>query len=245
MSGREIDDVLLFRDDISPFLVHLTKNTENSAKTNLENILNSKELVYENNKISDARFGHPFKSINEFGLEYFSAVCFTETPINEIHNLLEISGRAVDLQPYGLVFLKNNLQEKGVSPVFYLNNMLDDKNDLVLALCSLINSNPLEAKQILPYISVFGQHLKPNGATHTPGTINFMWEREWRYASISNKFQFDLTDVFIGLCPDDEINHFETLFPDLMFIDPRRNRKWYAGKLIAARKRSDLKNSVV
>jgi hypothetical protein len=51
--------------------------------------------------------------------------------------------------------------------------------------------------------------------------------------------------VFVGLCPHDEIPFFDSLFPPVGFIDPTRNMKWYATKLIAARQRLDLKYWVV
>ncbi len=53
------------------------------------------------------------------------------------------------------------------------------------------------------------------------------------------------TDVFIGLCPDAEIARFEQALPGIGFIDPTRNMKWYATKLIQARQRCDIKVSVV
>lgn len=51
--------------------------------------------------------------------------------------------------------------------------------------------------------------------------------------------------LWAGLCPDDEISDFEELFPEVGFVDPRRNMKWDAKKLIEARQRLDLKFSVV
>jgi hypothetical protein len=49
----------------------------------------------------------------------------------------------------------------------------------------------------------------------------------------------------MGLCPHDEIRKFERLWAPIEFIDPTRNMKWYAEKLIRARQRLDLKYSVV
>jgi hypothetical protein len=248
MDERDIEKILWFREDISPFLVHLTKETgvDNNAKTNLESILNTKELRYNNNNVSDARFGHDYESLTpNIEKDYFSAVCFTETPLNEIHSMLDIRGRNTNLQPYGLVFLKKKLQEKGVSPVIYINNFNTNKLGLVTALCHLITTNPVAAKQILPYISVFGKKFLPVKDTDQYEGIDFTWEREWRYSSANYCFKFENGDIFIGLCRHKEISYFEQQFPDLLFIDPRRNRKWYAEKLVEARQRADLKNSVV
>lgn len=257
---RDIKSILFFRNDISPFLVHLTRtiDAEHDAKTNLHSILTAKELRYGNNHFSDARFGYDVSELtSEIERRYFSAVSFTETPLNEIHNLLEIMNRKVDLQPYGIVFRKDYLKYKGVSPVIYLNNISDDKNALVQVLCGLIASNPTEAEKILPYISVFGKTLMPVGGTPPNREIDFTWEREWRYASNEFLFRFEPADIFIGLCPHKDIEYFEREFGDefgllqddifhkLQFIDPRRNTKWYAEKLISARHRSDIDYSVV
>jgi len=245
MSNRDVDKVLLFRGDISPFLVHLTRDTDNDARTNLENILNTQQLEYKNNSFSDARFGYPQERIETVGHRFFSAVSFTETPINEIHNLLEIANRQVELRPYGLVFLKDKLKIKGVSPVLYLNNFNADKITLVKALCSLIDTAPDRAEQILPYISVFGKKLLPIKGTRVHDDIDFTWEREWRFSSRTHSFDFNYDDVFVGLCPHNEIDDFEASFPPLLFIDPIRNMKWYAEKLVDARQKSNLKYSVV
>jgi hypothetical protein len=52
-------------------------------------------------------------------------------------------------------------------------------------------------------------------------------------------------DIFVGICPHEEIERFEKMFKKINFIDPRRNMKWYATQLINARCRLDLKFSVV
>ena len=243
---RDVSKVLLFRNDLSPFLVHLTRNINNrhTDRNNLRSILGERTLKCGTSTISDARFGvlpgqvEPNKSC-------FCAISFTETPLGEVHNLLEIEGRSVNLSPYGLVFLKDKLKKKGVSPVVYINNMKGDKDEMIRALCSLIESNTPAAKKILPYIAVFGKKLDPMGGTPQSGSIDFIWEREWRYASRNNELRFREGDVFIGLCPDDEIDYFKEQFPWLDFIDPRRNMKWYSEKLVDARHRSRLKYSVV
>jgi abortive phage resistance protein AbiGi (putative antitoxin) len=179
-------------------------------------------------------------------LRYFGAVCLTETPISEIHCLLEISSRTVDLQPYGLVFLKDQLIKKGMSPVIYINNEQADRDHVVQALCKLIDSDPDAAAEILPLVSVFGHKIHPPRARkRSPGLVDFRWEREWRYPHVRGALRFDENDVFIGLCPHDEIADFEAQFHPVEFIDPCRNMKWYAEKLIAARQRLDLKHSVV
>lgn len=224
---RDISKVLELRNDLSSFLVHLTRDTDKgSAKDNLISILKTRTILYGDEPFSDARFGYPVDKVGRKRF-YFSAISFTETPLGEVHNLLEISGRRKQLQPYGLVFLKGTLKEKGVSPVFYINNLTGDKDGLVEALCRLIRGHQIEAAQILPYIAVFGRKLNPKGGTPQTGKVDFTWEREWRYASKDECFKFEKNDVFVGLCPHDEISAFEKTIRWLRFIDPVRNMKWY------------------
>jgi len=250
MDSRDIEKVLLFRNDISPFLSHLTKNIseEKSALVNLENIIFTKELHYGINNVSDAKFGIPMdERTPEMDGKFFSAVCFTETPLNEIHSFLDISKSQVNLQPYGLVFIKNKLMKKKVSPVIYINNSDTKRIKLIEELCTMIENNPDQAINILPYISIFGNKLLPvagTGGRHE--SIDFKWEREWRYASNNYSFSFDNSDIFMGMCKHKDIDYFETLTGnEILFFDPRRNIKWYAEKLVKARKDKKIQNSVV
>ncbi len=260
---RDIQDVLNFREDLSPFIVHLTKrgyfNSEikfQTAKSALENIIKSKQLIcakypkvnslFKNN-MSVACYGMNTSRMDEDEMrELFSSVSFTETPLNEVHSLLNINNHSVNLEPYGLVFLRKELEAKGVSPVLYLNNILGDKDTMVRTLCDLKDTNLAVATKLLPMISIFGKKLTPAPSTpHVDGEkyrdIDFLWEREWRYPYSEGPLRFNREDIFIGLCPDDEIRDFEKLAEDselkkLKFVDPRRNMKYYANKLIDSRK---------
>jgi hypothetical protein len=251
---RDINDILNFRTDISPFLVHLTKpkprpfpHRDRPAHYILEKILEERSLVAGQTSVSDARFGMYTADLNDDERrELFGAICFTETPISEIHNLLEIEGRAVDLSPYGLVFLKEQLQSRGVSPVLYFNNFAGDKDPIFQALCGLVETDRDAALEVLPLMSVFGERVRAPGAQQVPpGIVDFRWEREWRRPSARGPLEFDEEDIFIGLCAHKHIDRFEAVLPEIGFIDPRRNMKWYATKLIKARQRCDLKVSVV
>lgn len=246
---RSIEDILYFRSDISPFLVHLTRsiNSQINAQEVLEKIVQEKRLVAGNSPVSDARFGiKQHKLDDEKKKRFFGAVCLTETPLNEIHCLLDISYRQINLDSYGLVFLKEKLRQKGVSPVLYFNNEQDDKDKVFEALCSLIDTHPNEAAKFLPLVAVFGQKVKSPSAIFKPnGIVDFLWEREWRYPSDNGSLEFTKDDIFVGLCPHDKIEYFESIFEDVDFIDPTRNVKWYATKLVKARKRLGIKNSVV
>lgn len=250
--SRPIDDILNFRSDISPFLVHLTKKTEkNTASEILKLILQEQKLQASSNPVSDARFGILTSNWVEDKLKRnFGAICFTETPLNEIHCLLEIEYRNVNLEPYGLVFIKENLQATGVSPVFYINNYPDDKNAVMQKLCDALIDNE-EAAKILPLFANTGIKLtSPYSQIKQTEKVDFMWEREWRYPAVYNNLVIKDCDVFIGLCPHEEIDEFELRSSQIFgkkigFIDPKRNMKWYATKLIERRKELGMKHEVV
>jgi hypothetical protein len=248
MSKREIEDILHFRTDISPFLVHLTRDLGAlTAPAALYSIIDDGCLKCSLNPISDVRFGIHFSEVNDLTADgFFSAICFTETPLNEIHSLLEIENRQIDLAPYGLVFLKENLANKGVSPVLYINNKNGDKDPVFVALGSLTSSHRDEALELLPLFAVYGKKIKGVGAgRHSPGKNEFIWEREWRYPFVKGDLEFSEEDVFIGLCPHEQIDDFEGLCSNIKFVDPTRNMKWYADKLIESRKRLGIKYSVI
>jgi hypothetical protein len=235
--GRDIQDILCFRQDISPFLAHMTRlNKSISADSVLRKIITDRTLIAGEAAISDARL---FINDEAIKRQFCRAISLTETPLNEIHCLLDVSGRSVELEPYGLVFLKANLQKKGVAPVFYLNNELDDQMAVMESLCKLIDRDSRAAERILPLISSFGEKLI------STGRVDFFWEREWRYPSVLGNLAFSPEDVFVGICPDEEIDDFEREFSDIKFVDCRRNMKWYATKLVEARRVHGLKCSVV
>jgi Putative abortive phage resistance protein AbiGi, antitoxin len=253
---RQIKDILHFRTDISPFLVHLTRdpdpmldlfNSKVRAEDVLKKIIEEKQLLPGSHEISDARFGMETREMaEEDKIKYFGSICFTETPLDEIHCLLDITKRSVNLSPYGLVFLKEKAISKGVQPVFYINNSQGDKDSLVQALCTLIYTSPDEAAHILPLVAIFGKKLHPKGARReVHGEVDFTWEREWRYVPSNGPYQFSEDEIFIGLCPEDKIEEFEKRWPPIEFIDPTKNIKWHATKLINARKRLKIKYSVV
>jgi len=280
MINRDIIDVLNFREDISPFLVHLTKDgpidespNKQTSKEALEKIIENQELVCakclltrrdkNGNEIgkynmSVARFGMYTRNMDdEKQRQLFSAISFTETPLNEIQSLIDIKGRNVDLRQYGLVFHKNKLADKGVGPVLYLNNTnKNNKDELIYKLCKILitecdGEHEDVAKELFPMISVFGNQITPYGKNGTKlKNYDFLWEREWRYPYAKGHLKFDRDDLFIGLCPDNEIDKFEELantckLKDLKFVDPYRNLKYYAKKLITERKNAGIEASVV
>lgn len=266
--SRTIDEILHFRRDVSPFLVHLTRDGSDqewwlptgTAKERLMNIIQQKALVQSTNWVSRVALvnNNPQVIPQTDTQKYFSAVSFTETPLEQVQCLLNIEGRRVDLQPYGLVFRRDCLSQRHVSPVFYLNNTSGDVEPILKAYLEMCETQPDAAEKVVPLVDFFGHRIERGIAQTNPvGDYDFSWEREWRLPYCFGNFTFNASDVFIGLCPEADIDEFEDLFARafgdlpgvpvgrLQFIDPRRPLQWFASKLINARQRMDLPYSVV
>ncbi len=213
--GRSIQDVKRERGDLSTFMVHLTKDIKKnngntiSAKDNLMSILNMTKIEARNPKGMCYNWPKLEKMRN-----CMHAVCFTETPVEYLKYLFDIDGRDVNLEPYGIIFTKNLLQERGANPVFYINTYASEQS-LKKAICRLINE--LEEKKmmdninaILPFLDIFGKSSEGK-------LYDFYWEREWRY---QGDFSFNATDVVLGLCKEEDFSDFKEKFPDIKFISP-------------------------
>jgi hypothetical protein len=173
--------------------------------------------------------------------QFFAAICVTETPLESIHCLIEIQGRQVNLEPFGIVFLKGKLKEKNFHPALYFNNSGRGHLDPIFkAFGKIVLTDPEEAKEFFPLITTFG-HMIGSGS----GKHDFYWEREWRRPFCQGDFIFSLEDdVFCGLCPDEDISFFEGKY-EIPFIDPKRPPSWYATKLTKRRKDLKMDHSVV
>ena len=163
------------RGDVSTFMVHLTRNTDDckSAKENLIDILctrviqprNSKGLFYATEGVSDAA----------------RTVCFAETPFNAVKHLIgKHQGRGVELSPYGLVFSKDLLIQKGANPVFYVNTYANqERKEVILqAIKQLDPHKQKEIKFISPYMNL----------EEIFGRMVLSWE-ESRYGSYREHFE--------------------------------------------------------
>jgi hypothetical protein len=126
-----------------------------------------------------------------------------------------------------------------------VNNYNGDKAPVLRTIGELWQTAPAVAERLVPMMALCGNRVTPPNAAPQAGTVDFIWEREWRFPFCYGELTFTAEDIFCGLCPEDEIDAFEALLPGVGFIDPRKNMKWFAGKLIEARQRLDLKTSVV
>jgi hypothetical protein len=225
---RVIGDILNFRTDFSPFLVHLTKGPTagtltsevDGARLQLGQIISDGKLKQSTKYVSDVRHAKSWDEISgsqEELREYFSAICLTETPLDQIHCLLDIESRQTRLQPYGFVFVKESLAASGVSPVLYVNNTANDRQDVFRALFEMCCPGQTPwmreaAKRLVPLVAVFGNPVA-NPVRQAPvAQVDFTWEREWRFPFVFGDLAIEPRSVFIGLCQDNYIAQFESEF---------------------------------
>src|SRR5712692_5454037 len=109
------------RDDLSRFLIHLTRDYEGvSAENNLISILKMRKIQARN---AHCLFKHDLAKLRLSSTlqKRFTTVCFTEAPLPQIKRLIaKVAGRQIQLQPYGLVFDKDFLLARGASPAIYV-----------------------------------------------------------------------------------------------------------------------------
>lgn len=208
-----LEEFLESKTDYSSYLVHLTKDDFDyagefliSAKDVLDTILSETTLKAFNHF---CLFSPNLEESQDVSLEdEFKVICFTETPIDQIDVFLtEVSGRNFKPKPYGLVFKKEYIRQQGGNPVFYTTKEIASPLwSLYWPLCEEEQEQSSgEACKLLALVTVCE---KGN---------DWHWEREWR---IIGDLEFDLSDIYCGLCPAEDIDHFENLYEPVIFISP-------------------------
>lgn len=197
-----VEEFLEKKRDFSPFLVHLTKDDDDNmmyAKDALDMILNQKTLKAFNHF---CLFSTNLEKSRNISLQdKFKVVCFTETPIDQINVLLmKVSGRNFKPKPYGLVFQKEYIRSEGGNPVFYATTKIANP------LWSLYDGENTceETCKLLSLVNICQEG------------NDWHWEREWR---IVGNLQFNLNNIYCGLCPEEDIAYFENKYP-VIFLSP-------------------------
>jgi hypothetical protein len=244
------DQLLQKREDLSPFLIHLTRTGDVrlykdiyglpqdnrhplEAKQSLESIIKNKTIKavspygYFNFKVKQERANGTFRNPeSRVERKWLMSVCFTETPVDHVYlQCQQIAGRQLHFQPYGLAFFEQSVRRRKGNPIFYA----ETTNQLIRSAWDQIPTLPncSDFKGIMPLVEGFGPPWYQG--RFSPSEIDFRWEREWR---VAGHFKFDFGDVAFGLCETDAIPHFEKLvggaFP---FVDPTQTMKIVKEKL--------------
>lgn len=231
----QIQDLLARRSDLSTFIVHLTRQTEdgNSPGANLRSILRGEKIE------ARSTFGPAASKLQSSeDRESQNCVSFSETPLEHLYCLVQkIPKRQFRLSSYGLAFTKMKARQLGVNPVWYvditpghpchewLTKPTGALIDREIRRLKRFRNSPLA--QISPFIDWMGSGMGRSGYGYRK---EFWWEREWRYRG---DFHFSLSGVAFGLAAESRIERFEKFTEGLgrriRFLDP----KWGLEKVIA------------
>lgn len=235
----DIEQILARRTDLSTFLVHLTRSSEdNSALDNLIHILTEQCI----------------KAVSPFGMAYLKlqnhrddldsqkTVCFTETPLENVSLLTEnITGRNIQFAPYGIAIARKQARRVGVNPVWYLDItpghdwLTNPINSLVDQAISVGDFRNQPIAMIAPFLEQMGTFTGVGGELERTYRKEFWWEREWRHVG-----NFNLPAKYIILCPSAEILQVKAAVDALdelvapskvSYIDPRWSLEMIIGKL--------------
>jgi len=151
------------RPDMSDMVIHFTKADENH--TALERLL---VMVGEGRLIGGTGM---IKGV-------YRCVCFTEAPIPAMTNGFVNANSFTRYSPFGLMFDKKWVYEKGARPVIY---------------------QPDADFENLP------ENMRWRHVRYEPPQIDFTWEREWRLHA--DELEFSPQDVVL-VVPDQEHENF-------------------------------------
>ncbi len=226
------------RSDISQFLIHLTKDGVfdhyvdtgsdrflwKSQTVNAEDSLRKILTTYPKPRlVAQSPMGYfkykidlPTKVRGGVKPEWLKCVCFSEVPLVELPSFYQaVVTKRNEYKKYGLGFWQKTIRLKGGNSVFYIDA---GNSSLLTSVNSLIQGPNLKVFQsMLPFIQEFGPRLfaKPG---FVQGQVDFRWEREWR---VIGSFEFNLSDVAFGICPESQITVFEGIVQNgFPFLDP-------------------------
>lgn len=204
------------RADLSPYLIHLTRDYEESeARDNLISILFSRCIEARN------PYGVACRHLEQIGcggrrfMESQKVACFSETPLRSLHGLIDPGiWRRYHFRPYGVAFKRTTVIDRGGNPVWYLNMYTGQGGFewLVKSVNALIDEVALNSAEqpdahafavshiarLTPFIETMGEW----GAIKK----DFSFEREWRHRG---DFVFEQRDVARVVVPPGETTSFK------------------------------------
>jgi hypothetical protein len=231
--SEQIEDLLHRRTDLSTFLVHFTRDS-NDGKTasqdNLLSILKKGKLKAPNTYGMAGRLAKRFPEVADTQ----RTVCFTETPLEHAWMMCRpIADRRFRFDGYGLAFTKSFARRRGVNPVWYLdisqrgrdwltgpvNRLVEAAEAKATGKDGVTDADELAEAEILrltPFIEQMGPA--------TDGRKEFWWEREWRHAG---GFSFEPEHVVVAFAPEGQhaslqgslTEATDDWYDDLTFID--------------------------
>jgi hypothetical protein len=113
------------REDLSPYLVHLTRDNTNHFPSTGKGAQGTFNDIWNQRLIKARRVLCIHRDlIRKERLEAqakFRVACFTETPLSQIKHFIGVLRRDFRFEAYGFIFRKETLLMKGASPAQYIN----------------------------------------------------------------------------------------------------------------------------
>jgi hypothetical protein len=209
--SEEIEDLLHRRTDLSTFLVHFTRDSDDgvtTGKDNLVSILKNCRLEARNTYGMAEQLAAQFAEVADTQ----RAVCFTETPLEHAWMMCKpIADRRFRFNGYGLAFTKTFARSQGVNPVWYLDISQRGREWLTQPINRLVDAavtsaarqnmgatdaSALASADILR-LTPFIEQMGPTKGSRK----EFWWEREWRHVG---DFTFDPDHIVVAFAPEDQ-----------------------------------------
>lgn len=227
----DLKKIIARRADLSTFIVHLTRAESLAGGRN-----NLRNIIVENTVEARTPYGSAIRLLEGCGLggEEFifcqKVVCFTETPLEYLHLFLDErqdDNAGNHFMPHGIAIPKLLARRQGVNPVWYLD-MTPGHDWLTANLNNLIQEVLTPDDFVNSDIAKLAPFIEQMGTWNDDDRKEFWWEREWRHLG-----DFTLPLNIIGICPENEIEEFETFASQhdktVKFIDPN----WGLERIIA------------
>lgn len=184
-----LDDNSFLASDMSPFVVHFTKNAQSISASDVCRMILDQQVLLAGKSFGTGK-EHPYCP---------KSVCFSEVPLKESRRISRSKGQ------YGLGFHKEFIVERGGGPILYaykdtphskaFKEMVDaatgDPNDPIWGLA--------------PFVDRPGWHPTMSGDVK----YFFEWEREWRHVG---DLKFLETDISFLILPEHEHSILRSYF---------------------------------
>ncbi|WP_131807627.1 abortive infection system antitoxin AbiGi family protein [Mycolicibacterium wolinskyi] len=173
-----IAEMLHRRNDLSTFLVHFTKPSDDD-----ESGFDALKSILWNWRI-EARTPYGAARNHPWAADSQRVVCFTETPLEHSWTMTRelAERRTANFGPYGVAFTKTHARREGCNPVWYVNHTRGtDWPTLAIDDAVSRETRPYSDRQsifrVTPFIEQMGDWSGPEGVNRK----EFWWEREWRH----------------------------------------------------------------
>src|SRR6266516_3190177 len=209
--SEQIENLLHRRTDLSTFLVHFTRDSDDGAATGLDNLLNILKTCRLEARNTYGMAGQLAGRFTEVAKTQ-RTVCFTETPLEHAWMMCRpIADRRFRFNGYGLAFTKPFARRQGANPVWYLDISQRGRDWLTQPVDRLIEAAVTSATrqdtgftdgsalawadilQLTPFIEQMG----PTKDSRK----EFWWDREWRHVG---DFTFDPGHIVVAFAPEDQ-----------------------------------------